>query len=991
MPTNPGPTNDSDASTPRRLPGETFASTLGQGLLAELDSRTQLPKQEAEETHPATSDTSEVLVQVGSDQGWDLTFLDHERLNNNAGFQVDPMLTTTTRNDNNNKATDYSPRAGVTEDYPCMARNERILSYPMLDLTQSRHKQQILQDPSTAPLVSPPLARATVKLVPLSSSSSHLLARRRGAAVAATTEASHGSGNPPAALFELASSGALPRPGIPFSIAGTASPLGANAAHESDSYFPMGPVRASLGLAGTGDLNTAAPAPLPMLTRYPRPPSWYLNLPLRLAQLLRPDFFPQRAYWSDYAYRRRRASLLSCVLFAEEEEEDQGQVSPSSSDEVTEEDGSEFEMDSEASVIDDQSLTLFPVLSYLEADDVASSRCAVEKLDLSNGNEPLDVVDSMDGPGSAVSLTDVAQGSIKDNSSNGTPASHSIPEKWPPTEMRNLTVNFLFDIQPASPLTDAFPPLNPQADGFPTAVNDGLEPETAAAPLDQNLQALLDFLNTPARPPLYSSLVIQEVENTMTSIDATLPAHESECHQSNLTELEGKEGKEGKEERGSQSVWPWMKHKTIRADLDLLKFTADYSVAVKVRDDFVETSSRLREQQLRHLIYMHQAIDGDVRKEEKQDKEEKEEKLEKEEEGECPVGDCEDLLEDLTVSSLAQSWLDDDSETVTPGSRIGGSGSSTPVVTAGEEMRMKKKEERDEFTAKLDVVFSQLGGLLAPPPRLARKEGLLQGDFAHEDSHERVPEGAGKSSLIVENLAFVVDDEMGDSHESLVLGSKSAYDSDDGEDEDAFVDASEEDYSQHPNVVHRLFHSHPHLRDLYPPEIPQTVNLPKRPSYILDEQGQIQILAPDAPLPDLSTWTFQPGPHHTPVVNNKVVVTCENCLGQFGISPDNLDVLERHQAESCRTPLQQRWQRFLLVAEKMTSRGKVWDTVRRRSRRGVYRLSSQTINWMMDALLGQLQLVQAFVDEDAFDADAGRLVEKEEEEIVREVVQGSGY
>ena len=57
----------------------------------------------------------------------------------------------------------------------------------------------------------------------------------------------------------------------------------------------------------------------------------------------------------------------------------------------------------------------------------------------------------------------------------------------------------------------------------------------------------------------------------------------------------------------------------------------------------------------------------------------------------------------------------------------------------------------------------------------------------------------------------------------------------------------------------------------------------------------------------------------------------------------------------------------------------------------MYRLSSQTINWMMGALLGQLQLFQAFVDEDVFDADAGRLVEKEEEEAVREVVQRSGY
>lgn len=45
---------------------------------------------------------------------------------------------------------------------------------------------------------------------------------------------------------------------------------------------------------------------------------------------------------------------------------------------------------------------------------------------------------------------------------------------------------------------------------------------------------------------------------------------------------------------------------------------------------------------------------------------------------------------------------------------------------------------------------------------------------------------------------------------------------------------------------------------------------------------------------------------------------------------------------------------------------------------------------MMDELLGQLQLVQAFVDEDTFHADAGRLVDKEEE-VVREVVQGSGY
>ncbi|OAQ35729.1 hypothetical protein K457DRAFT_12951 [Linnemannia elongata AG-77] len=873
MPTNLAHTTNSDASTPCRLSSETFTSTLDQGLLAELDSGSQFSEQEAKETHPSTSDSSEVLVQVGGDQDGDVAFLDHEKPDNNAGFQADPLVTTTTRNDKNNRTTDCSQRARVTGDYSSMARNERILSYPMLSPTQSRHKQPILQVPFTAPLVLPSLARATVKLTPLSSASSHLLARRRGAAVVTTTEAPHsGSCNPLAALFEPESSGTLPRSGTPFSTGGTASHLGANAAYESDPYFPTVPVGDSLALTSTNDLGTSAPAQLPMPNHYPRPSSWYLNTPLRLAKLMKPDYFPQPAYWSDYTFRRRRSSLLSCVLPADDDEEnDQGQVSLSFSDEVKDDGDSELETDLETGVIDDQSLTLLPVLSYLKADDVASRR-AVEELDLSNGSEPLSAVDSINGP-RFVLLTDMVQDSVGDNSFNGTPASHSSPEEWPPAEMRNLTVNFLFDIQPASPLTDAFPPLNPQADGFPTAVDDDLEPE-AAAPLDLNLQALLDFLNTPARS-LSLPLVIPEVKKIMTPIEVTLSANE--CLQSNLTELEDEEGEE---ERGSQPVRPWMNHKSIRADINLLKFTADYTVAAKVRDEFVETSSRLREQRLRHLAYNHRATDSDVRKE-KQGKEEKEEG------GKCPESDCNDLLEGLSVSLLTQTWLDDDSETVTPGSGMEGSGRSTPDVAAGEEMAIEKKEEKDEFTAKLDVMFSQLGGFLAPPS-LARKERLLQGKVTHEDLPERVPEVASKSSL------------------------------------------------------------------------------------------------------DLSTWTFQPGPHHTPVVNNKVVVTCESCLGQFEMSPDNLDVLERHQAESCRTPMQQKWRRVLSVTKKMTGHEKIWETVKRRGRRGAYRLSSQTVNWMMDALLGQLLLVQAFVDEDTFHADAGRLVDKEEE-VVREVVQGSGY
>ncbi|KAF9340529.1 hypothetical protein BGZ91_001523 [Linnemannia elongata] len=863
MPTNLAHTTNSDASTPRRLSSETFTSTLDQGLLAELDSGSQLSEQEAKETHPSTSDSSEVLVQVGGDKDGDVAFLDHEKPDKNAGFQADPLVTTTTRNDKNNRTTDCSQRARVTGDCSSMARNERILSYPMLSPTQSHHKQPILQVPFTAPLVSPSLARATVKLTPLSSASSHLLARRRGAAVVATTEAPHsGSGNPPAALFEPASSGTLPRSRTPFSTGGTASRLGANAAYESDPYFPTVPVGASLALKSTYDLGTSAPAQLPMPNHYPRPSSWYLNTPLRLAKLMKPDFFPQPAYWSDYTYRRRSSSLLSCVLPAgDDEENDQGQVSLSFSDEVKDDDGSELETDLKPGVINGQSLTLLPMLSCLKADDVASRR-AVEELYLSNGSGLFNAVDSINGP-RFVLLTDMVQDSVEDNSFNGTPASHSSPEEWPPAEMRNLTVNFLFDIQPASPLTDAFPPLNPQADGFPTAVDDDLEPE-AAAPLDLNLQALLDFFNTPARS-LSLPLVIPEVKKIMTPIEVTLSANE--CPQSNLTE---REDEEGEEERGSQPVRPWMNHKSIRADINLLKFTADYTVAAKVRDEFVETSSRLREQRLRHLAYKHRAIDSDVRKEEKQGKEE---------EGKCPEGDCNDLMEGLSVNPLTQTWLDDDSET--------GSGRSTPDVAAGEEMAIEKKEEKDELTAKLDVMFSQLGGFLAPAS-LASKERLLQGKVTHEDLPERVPEVASKSSL------------------------------------------------------------------------------------------------------DLSTWTFQPGPHHTPIVNNKVMVTCEICLGQFEMSPDNLDVLERHQAESCRTPMQQKWRRVLSVAKKMTGHEKIWETVKRRGRRGAYRLSSQTVNWMMDALLGQLQLVRAFVDEDTFHADAGRLVDKKEE-VVREVVQGSGY
>ncbi|KAF9150363.1 hypothetical protein BG015_007830 [Linnemannia schmuckeri] len=949
----------------------------------------QFTRHKVEGTHPAALSLSVTLVQVGSNQSGYLNLPDFGERSDHDDLQPEPPCTTATPGSKNNRAADSFLTAEVTGDYPSMTRNERILSHPMLNPNQSRPKRQILVNPSTAPLSSSPLPRVAVNIVLPSPESSPVLARRRGAVVSAMNEESLVFGTAPVALYGVAGSGSPPRPHTPFLTVATTAHRVSNVTYMPDSYFSTVFVDVSFSPKDNLEAGLAHP---PMPAHYPYLPSWYLAMPLRIAQLVEPALFSQPVYWIDYAYRRRRLSLLSSMHSAEEDQQEKD--SSSSADEKEREKGDNcFELDVHledrlSGSTNGQLLPVSPEFSYFEAK--AASRRAV-----SNNKKLSDLFNTSDRFGSAVFLTDMAQSSVGDDRSNDTPASTSTPGEWPPAELKNLTLNCLYDTQPTSPLAGAFPAQSPLVDAFATFVSDA-QPQAAAAPLhEQTLQAAMRYLNTPtARLPL-SSLSAEEVERIKKTIEVTLPEPEPKYHQvtladqapsdnyeqtekcgdlgrslSSSTSQTQKQQRHGESGDGQTMVSLPEKHQSLQnSGDDTASYygavvlpqrscisAADFNATARARAGLKKNSSRLQQQHQPHPIDQRQSIDQDVQEK-------------KREKGSFPVYNSHDLLEDFVVSSLVRTWIGDDSATVTPDSDTEGSGSVTPGAAAAVEVGIVKMEQKDEFTVQMDVMLSQFEKTLVPA-QLEGKGQLLKGDVAREVLSERVLEMSSESGLVIEGPEG-------------------------GENEDVFVDAKGEECVQLLNKPHQFQHSHSHLRNLYPPESPQAINLPEIPSYVLDRQGQTQVLDPATPSSHPSDWTFQPGPHHTPVVNNTVVVTCEGCFGQFEVSPDNHDVLERHQAESCQAPLQQKWQRCLLIAEKITSREtegrKVWETIRRRGRRGAYRVLSRTINWLMDVLMRQLQLVQALVDEDDFDADAGRLVQEESQEVVKEVVHGSGY
>ncbi|KAG0374518.1 hypothetical protein BGX24_010308 [Mortierella sp. AD032] len=177
-------------------------------------------------------------------------------------------------------------------------------------------------------------------------------------------------------------------------------------------------------------------------------------------------------------------------------------------------------------------------------------------------------------------------------------------------------------------------------------------------------------------------------------------------------------------------------------------------------------------------------------------------------------------------------------------------------------------------------------------------------------------------------------------------------------------------------IQHCLFHTHPHIHALCPPQIPDSIRMPKRIPFILDEPLHNTTSAAASILPT-SAWTIKVGPHYTRVVNNTVHVTCETCLRQFLLTSKQLDLLERHQKEFCHTRGQQNWQRLLLVVKKWSRYGctgrRHWMRVARRVRGVLYWVLSLTINWGMDVLMELLMLVQGLSDID--DAE-----DKEDEE-----------
>ncbi|KAF9136011.1 hypothetical protein BGW39_009063 [Mortierella sp. 14UC] len=176
-------------------------------------------------------------------------------------------------------------------------------------------------------------------------------------------------------------------------------------------------------------------------------------------------------------------------------------------------------------------------------------------------------------------------------------------------------------------------------------------------------------------------------------------------------------------------------------------------------------------------------------------------------------------------------------------------------------------------------------------------------------------------------------------------------------------DEDDHEYVLRPNCH---YHGRSHLHSHFLPQIPDTIRMPDRLPYILDQHGNQHPLPPTAPIPHPSTWTIQLGPNYTPVVNYEVFVTCDNCSHKFWLTSEEPDLLDLHQQEYCRTSGQKAFPSLLLLVDKWVGYGRAgkrhWKKVERRTRMQAYRLMSWSINRTMDVLMALLLWVQALRD-----------------------------
>ncbi|KAG0292342.1 hypothetical protein BGZ96_004302 [Linnemannia gamsii] len=952
MSTNLDHLNDSDTPTQGQSIYGTLASTINQGLLAGHDTVSQPFRQEVEDAvRLAALPPPETLVQGEGDQSANLTFPDYGQLGSSDGLQVDPSLTTTNATTSNNNSGqrdhNYFPRAGVTGVYASMARNERILSNLMLSPNQSRLKQQFSQTPTTASLSLPMSPRGMIYLTLPSPENSSLLARRR-AIVTTKAEAPSVTSNSSAALLESSSSGFLPRPPTLFPIAATTSRNDAIGGSESGSYFPTVSVGASLTLSDP--MVTSPPCPPPRPTS-----SLPAAKPLRVAQFGGSGLFPQPALRLDNPHRPRRLNLLSCVLLAVG---DQEHVSASSSNGGQSDSESEEDLELEYSGdISYQLIPLSPGSCCFKADNTPPHP-AVSELDLLGSKVILDLIDTTGTSGSAVSSPNMAQGSfdadmspnsnlvvpVIDKLSNIPAASTSVstPEGWSTAELTNLTVNFPHGIQSTALPSNVFLPQSPHTNTFSPAVPNS---QPQMAPSDQNSQVTLSVFNTTPRSSIPSSRSKREVESVKTLIEVPLLIPESQFtlagQEQPIDIQERAEGRHGSEYSASfADNQPGRSNTTSGC-------SGGEVVPVGIA---IDTGSILQSPSGHsgaYCTFRSMIKDEGRKKEEKEEKEEEEDEEDKEEEtgrrSVIPWLCFKTLRSDFDIIKFTAAYH----------VAINLSVEYEKFSRRYQQQRLHPSN-RDQppdqnVVQEKNTLTSPLKGLLEK--KQPRDEWILQCGGAHKNLSVCVPEASSNGSHATESSDPVVDDEWDDFFEVSIQDLDNSCDTGEG----GAVSAKDNECSQHPYRTHKFFESHPHLRDLYPPMVPKLIKRPGRPSYILGKEGQKLSLTPNAALPHPSTWSFQLGPHFTPVVNNALTVTCENCLRQFKMSaPDRLDVLDRHQAEYCRTPKQQKWQQRFLVAEKMFGHG-----------------------------------VAFLVDEGDLGRDSGRLVvEKDEDGVVRGLLHG---
>ncbi|KAF9090832.1 hypothetical protein BGX23_005667 [Mortierella sp. AD031] len=900
---------------------------------------------------------------------------------------------------------DYVPRAGVTGDYPSIARNERILSNPMLNPTQSRRKKQFLQEPSLDSAAPP---RDEIKLVPPTPGSSRMLTRRVAVAAAAISVEPPASEGSTTALFELASPGSIARPCTPLPESRTTIEIGHDSTH------------ATVSICTTLTLSD-------LITSFPLPPC-HLGKPLRVTQIAGPTHSPQPTPRL-YHHRRRRSSLLSSVHLPED-----GQEQPSPS---TEKDESDLNRDPESDLerggysgdTEDKPLPVLPKDPCFKTAITNPRRGSKPKSPTSKW--PLTQSPVLSGSGTTQEIVgEIGEGFLSVGDSErpvhplstkpvgeeereklridqATIGNDNLPistsdAKWSAAAMEDLAVSCVLDIQTTmGPFEPQVPHIKELSDATDKA---SLQSETSAvqnqpqmsAEMDRSPRAILESFNSkdqflsstpnveqvdPSKITAASSLLLpppdQAEERRDSGYTSSSAGQRQRCNggddldgqamisllSKHKTLLDNDDASLDEEtaldslvnarqhihscsvhaepelvsyteaEDPTQSVLSWA-IEGVRANFDILKFTAAYNAVARhgtESDDY-------------------QDLDGSF----------------------IQVGGDDDyceFMDDYIASSLGQSCLDGDSDTNTPDSSIDGLCPSSRMVS-GAEPGSSSKALQTQF----DTMISQLDGLLSRLSERSRRKAPRvcvvplrprRVSARDEEEEKRVQVD---SAAKVDSTAI---DKTGEFYESLINDVENFQDADgDGEDgSDGGVDGGDDElmgvmdeHCRDPNKAHRLYDSHPHLRELYPPQTTQVVNFPERMPYLLDEHGNQQAIPPTNDLPHPSTWTFHLGSHFTQVVNSTVTVTCEACLRQFVMTPDNLDILARHQAGSCCTSRQQNWQRGLLAVESFLGLGvagrRAWEAAQIRHRKVFYGALSRSINWMMDRLMEQLDRVQ---------------------------------